>query len=309
MLDELEELGRAASTATRSSTRVLASPLVEDEEQRAADREALPRPGERPAGRHAPGDARQGPARPGARRSRARLPHRAPRARGHQVEVEVTTAVPLSAELRERMLAAARARGPARRIELIEQVDPALLGGLVVRVGRRQARRQRRPGPRARSAPLAAARLARRSTAACPSHRAGLTDRQPRSLQGALTRCDSGSTRSLRSSARRSSSTGSEVDLAEVGKVLEVGDGIARVYGLCATPWRASCSSSRTAPSGQVFNLEESSVGVVILGDYLGIKEGDEVRRTGELLSRARRRGDDRPRRRPARPPARRPRA
>jgi F-type H+-transporting ATPase subunit alpha len=36
---------------------------------------------------------------------------------------------------------------------------------------------------------------------------------------------------------------------------------------------------------GQVFNLEESSVGVVILGDYLGIKEGDEVRRTGELVS------------------------
>ena len=39
---------------------------------------------------------------------------------------------------------------------------------------------------------------------------------------------------------------------------------------------------------GQVFNLEENSVGAVILGDYLGIKEGDEVRRTGELLSRAR---------------------
>ena len=36
---------------------------------------------------------------------------------------------------------------------------------------------------------------------------------------------------------------------------------------------------------GQVFNLEDNSVGVVILGDYLGIKEGDEVRRTGQLLS------------------------
>ncbi|MFQ5592048.1 MAG: F0F1 ATP synthase subunit alpha [Phycisphaerae bacterium] len=76
----------------------------------------------------------------------------------------------------------------------------------------------------------------------------------------------------------------SEVDVAEVGKVLEVGDGIARVYGL-----RNAMSLERlefeNGASGQVFNLEENSVGVVILGDYLGIKEGDEVRRTGELLS------------------------
>ncbi|HSM51626.1 MAG TPA: F0F1 ATP synthase subunit alpha [Thermoanaerobaculia bacterium] len=76
----------------------------------------------------------------------------------------------------------------------------------------------------------------------------------------------------------------SELDLREVGKVLEVGDGIARVYGLSN-----AMSSERlefaNGASGQVFNLEESSVGVVILGDYLEIKEGDEVRRTGELLS------------------------
>jgi F-type H+-transporting ATPase subunit alpha len=76
----------------------------------------------------------------------------------------------------------------------------------------------------------------------------------------------------------------SEVDLAEVGKVLEVGDGIARVYGL-----ENAMASERVVfangASGQVFNLEENSVGVVILGEYLGIKEGDEVRRTGELLS------------------------
>ena len=76
----------------------------------------------------------------------------------------------------------------------------------------------------------------------------------------------------------------SELDLREVGKVLEVGDGIARVYGLSN-----AMSSERlefaNGAFGQVFNLEESSVGVVILGDYLEIKEGDEVRRTGELLS------------------------
>ena len=74
----------------------------------------------------------------------------------------------------------------------------------------------------------------------------------------------------------------SEVELSEVGRVLEVGDGIARVYGL----GNAMSSELLAFPNGvfgQVFNLEESSVGVVILGDYLGIKEGDEVRRTGEL--------------------------
>jgi F-type H+-transporting ATPase subunit alpha len=76
----------------------------------------------------------------------------------------------------------------------------------------------------------------------------------------------------------------SAVDLAEVGKVLEVGDGIARIYGLGKAMSSELIAFSNGA-YGQVFNLEESSVGVVILGDYLGIKEGDEVRRTGELVS------------------------
>jgi F-type H+-transporting ATPase subunit alpha len=76
----------------------------------------------------------------------------------------------------------------------------------------------------------------------------------------------------------------SEVDVAEVGRVLEVGDGIARVYGLSNAMAFERLEFAGGA-EGQVFNLEENSVGVVILGDYLGIKEGDEVRRTGELLS------------------------
>ena len=76
----------------------------------------------------------------------------------------------------------------------------------------------------------------------------------------------------------------SEVDLAEVGRVLEVGDGIARVYGLTNAMASERLVFANGA-SGQVFNLEENSVGVVILGDYLGIREGEEVRRTGELLS------------------------
>jgi len=75
-----------------------------------------------------------------------------------------------------------------------------------------------------------------------------------------------------------------DVDLSEVGQVLEVGDGIARIYGLTGAKAGERLEFTNGA-QGQVFNLEESSVGAVVLGDYLGIKEGDEVRRTGELLS------------------------
>ncbi len=75
-----------------------------------------------------------------------------------------------------------------------------------------------------------------------------------------------------------------EVDVAEVGKVLEVGDGIARVYGL-SNAMASEQLEFQNGAIGQVFNLEENSVGVVIIGNFLEIKEGDEVRRTGQLLS------------------------
>jgi F-type H+-transporting ATPase subunit alpha len=76
----------------------------------------------------------------------------------------------------------------------------------------------------------------------------------------------------------------SRIDVREVGRVLEVGDGIARVYGLSGV----MAGEMVRFPSGVIglaFNLEENSVGVIILGDYLGINEGDEVRSTGQLLS------------------------
>src|SRR6185436_20446255 len=70
----------------------------------------------------------------------------------------------------------------------------------------------------------------------------------------------------------------------EVGRVLEVGDGIARVYGL-ANAMAGEMVEFPSGVRGQVFNLEENSVGVIILGDYLTISEGDEVKSTGQLLS------------------------
>src|SRR4030081_799931 len=75
-----------------------------------------------------------------------------------------------------------------------------------------------------------------------------------------------------------------KLDAREVGRVLEVGDGIARVYGLSGAMGGGVDESTHTKVRGLAFNLEENSVGVIILGDYLGIKEEDEVRSTGELL-------------------------
>ena len=70
----------------------------------------------------------------------------------------------------------------------------------------------------------------------------------------------------------------------EVGRVLEVGDGIARVHGL-ASAMAGEMVEFPGGVRGQVFNLEENSVGIIILGDYKKIQEGDEVRATGALLS------------------------
>src|SRR5712692_9376683 len=76
----------------------------------------------------------------------------------------------------------------------------------------------------------------------------------------------------------------SKLDTREVGRVLEVGDGIARVYGLSGVMAGEMLEFTKTKVRGLAFNLEENSVGVIILGEYLQIAEGDEVRTTGELL-------------------------
>src|SRR5713226_7130356 len=76
----------------------------------------------------------------------------------------------------------------------------------------------------------------------------------------------------------------SKLEAKEVGRVLEVGDGIARVYGLSGVMAGEMVEFTRTEVRGLAFNLEENSVGVIILGDYLEIAEGDEVRSTDQLL-------------------------
>jgi F-type H+-transporting ATPase subunit alpha len=74
------------------------------------------------------------------------------------------------------------------------------------------------------------------------------------------------------------------VNVAETGFVISVGDGIARVYGL-ETVMAGELVELPHNVAGIALNLEEDQVGVVILGDYTLIREGDEVRRTGRIMS------------------------
>ncbi|MGE3108851.1 MAG: F0F1 ATP synthase subunit alpha [Phycisphaerales bacterium] len=77
-----------------------------------------------------------------------------------------------------------------------------------------------------------------------------------------------------------------ELEVSEVGKVVEVGDGIARIYGLskAMAGEMLEFQTADGAVMGQVFNLEQDTVGAVIYGDYLSVKEGDMVKATGRLL-------------------------
>lgn len=74
------------------------------------------------------------------------------------------------------------------------------------------------------------------------------------------------------------------VEMEEVGTVITAGDGIAKVYGLD----KAMAGELLELPGGVygiVFNLEEDNVGIVIMGDYQHIREGDTVKRTGKIAS------------------------
>ena len=73
------------------------------------------------------------------------------------------------------------------------------------------------------------------------------------------------------------------LEVSEVGTVVEVGDGIARVYGL-RNAQAGELLEFQNGAIGQVFNLEEDAIGAVIFDNPLGIKEGDTVKSTGRLL-------------------------
>jgi F-type H+-transporting ATPase subunit alpha len=74
-----------------------------------------------------------------------------------------------------------------------------------------------------------------------------------------------------------------DIDVVEVGTVIEVGDGIARVYGL-ENVMSNELVEFPSGVMGLAMNVEESNVGVVILGPYYDIREGDQVKRTGQIM-------------------------
>ena len=73
-------------------------------------------------------------------------------------------------------------------------------------------------------------------------------------------------------------------ELEEIGTVLQVGDGIARVYGLTGVG-SGELVEFENGVRAIALNLEEDNVGVVLMGESSGIKEGDTVRRTGKIAS------------------------
>ena len=75
-----------------------------------------------------------------------------------------------------------------------------------------------------------------------------------------------------------------ETDLAEVGTVLQVGDGIARVYGL-ENAFAMEMLEFEHGVTGLALNLEEDNVGAALFGDWEQIAEGEPVRRTGRVAS------------------------
>jgi F-type H+-transporting ATPase subunit alpha len=77
----------------------------------------------------------------------------------------------------------------------------------------------------------------------------------------------------------------SAVETREVGSVVQIGDGIARVYGLGNVGALELVEFTKQGVMGIALNLEEESVGVMVVGPYTDIEEGDEVRRTGRIAS------------------------
>ena len=185
---------------------------------------------------------------------------------------------------RSQALTAASSRSTGGRVDARRRGRSSLLGGLVVRVGDRLIDGSVRGRlERLRNQLVAGSALARRSPQPWPF----------------------APTRSPASSSPRSTTFDADAETRSVGTVVEVGDGIAQIYGLDG----ALASEMLEFPGGvmgMALNLEEETVGAVILGDA----SRDQGRRHGQD-DRPRRRGAGRPgaarpRRRPARPPARR---
>ena len=185
------------------------------------------------------------------------------------VRAEVTTAEPLAPEQRRRCnerLAGAT----GRTVKMTTKVDPAIIGGVVTRIGSTvydgsiATQLQKRIAAEARSA------VERRRDRDAVREEREHGHQSRRNFQD-----HSRPDRQLR--RRRSMWPKSAASIS-------IGDGIARVHGI----ERAMAGEMLEFPHGVfgiALNLEEDSVGAVLLGDYTEIKEGDSVKRTGRIIS------------------------
>ena len=80
-----------------------------------------------------------------------------------------------------------------------------------------------------------------------------------------------------------------DLQAEEIGEVLELKDGIARIYGLtnamASEMLEITSSETGEAITALALNLEEDNIGAVIMGEWMKLHEGDQVRRTGKVLS------------------------
>ena len=171
-----------------------------------------------------------------------------------EISAEVTSAETLSTQHLAELKAAIKA-SVGRDVQLSTRVDPAILGGLVVKVGSRMVDNSLKT------------KLAK------PQDR----DEGDRLIMDI---------RAAEISAilkKQIKDFGKEAEVSEIGQVLSVGDGIARVYGLDNVQ-AGEMVEFPNGIRGMALNLEVDNVGIVIFGSDRDIKEGDTVKRTGAIV-------------------------
>ena len=164
--------------------------------------------------------------------------------RKNRVQVLVQSAVPLSDNIRHALAEQIRSVFQKEPV-LVARIAPELLGGMKIRIGDVQVDSTVRNY--------------------LDNMKKNILARSSHEIQ---------SRRDSFSSTEEIEQFRSRLDIREVGRVLEVGDGIARVYGLSGVMAGEMVEFVRTGVRGLAFNLEENSVGVIILGDYLEITRG-----------------------------------
>ena len=179
------------------------------------------------------------------------------------VRAEVSSAAPLDAPRQVRILESELSRLTGKRMRLRFDVDPELLGGVVARIG---------------------STVYDGSVRGELQQHAAEVDGTVCGIKGGDLWLKSKLMKSRACCATKLSTTKRRSSVSETGSVISVGDGIARVYGL-ENVMAGEMVEFPHDVTGIALNLEEDQVGTVLLGEYQEIKEGDEVRRTGNIMS------------------------